>query len=226
VPHHVALISAEGMDGWIGHSILRRSDIVVHHTMDCDHALQIVLREDCQLAILEEWEGCTAFQRFLSELLFSINKQNFRVILITNSMAPGKGTMPIAEILPRPCDPNAFDRAIVRALGIGERAGKRHLVRIHLSGSSKDEMNLGLAVCVVLNSGGMLVESPKPLPEGKVFFWSFQGVQDLKGLRIQGRILRKAPPEGEARGACYAVAFDEDAVQEKTRIALYLNQFA
>ena len=221
--HSVVLVSREGMEGWFGNTVLKRSDIDVHQTSDGKAAFQLVLRTNCRLVVAEDWPGCANFQGFLSEILFSIRKEDFRAILITDSMPAGPGASPIAYVHPPGCDPVAFDRSVVEHLGLKHRAGKRYLVRLFLSASSKDEMSLGLAVCLVLNGGGMVVESPKPLPVGKTYFWSFQGISQLKGIRIPGRVLRPAAPEGGAKGPCFAVAFDEDALQERTLIALYLN---
>lgn len=220
----VILVSKEGMEGWFGMTVLKRSDIAVQHTADCRSALQLVLRSECRLVVLEEWDGCPTFQVLLSELLFSIRKADFRVILLTNSMPPGPAAAPIAEVFPVPCDRDAFDRCLVDHLGLRPRAGKRRLVRLYLSATSRDEQSMGMAVCLVLNAAGMLVEAPTPLPLGKTYFWSFQGIPQLKGFRIQGRVLRPTSPEGGAKGHCFAVAFDEDAVQERTTLALYLDE--
>jgi hypothetical protein len=221
--HSVVLVSREGMEGWFGSTVLKRSDIEVHHTSDCRTAFQLVLKTDCRLVVAEDWPGCANFQGFLSEILFSFRKEDFRAILITGSMPPGPGAPPIVFVHPSGVDPDTFDRSVVEHLGLKPRAGKRYLVRLFLSASSRDEMSMGLAVCLILNGGGMLVESPKPLPVGKNYYWSFQGIPQLKGIRVPGRVLRPAAPEGGAKGPCFAVAFDEDALQERTLIAMYLS---
>lgn len=221
--HRVVLISREGMEGWFGQSALKRSDVEVHATSDTEGALQLIIRSDCQVVVAEEWPGCKHFTKLVGELLFSIRREGFQVILLTNSMPPGPGGAPIAHVLPVPCDRDDFDRALAGALGLKSRAGKRHLVRLHLSASSREEGNLGMAVCLVLNPAGMIVESPRPLPLGKTFFWSFQGVPQLHGARVPGRVLRQEATQPGSRASTYAVGFDEGAADVRARIAQYLD---
>ena len=38
--HSVVLVSREGLEGWFGGTVLKRSDIEVHHEADCHVAFQ------------------------------------------------------------------------------------------------------------------------------------------------------------------------------------------
>lgn len=221
--HRVVLVAGEGMEGWFGQTALKRSDVEVQATSDTEGALQLVIRSDCQVVVAEEWPECKRYQRLVSDLLFSIRREGFQLILLTNSMPPGPGRPPIAQVLPVPCDRDEFDRALLGVLGLKSRAGKRHLVRLHVSAVSPEEMNLGMAVCLVINPAGMMVESPRPLPLGKIYFWSFQGVPQLHGARVPGRILRQEATQPGSRASVYAVGFDEGAAEARAHIAHYLE---
>jgi len=219
----VILISRSGMDGWWRGTALGRSDLQVQAAQYFAEGYRLVVSGRRDLVVAEDWPGADGFLPFVRELTTALDQQTFKVILLTNRLLPGEVGRPVFELLRVPCTPEELNEKVVQALELHPRASQRHLVRLHVGVEHGHQVEFARAVTLQINAGGMLLECMDHLPTERPFTFTFQGVHELEGLVLPGRILRRESAPQLSRVFRYVVAFDPEAKEARVRLARYLD---
>ncbi len=220
----VVLISPSGMDSWWRNTVLGRTSLDVHCAHDFQEGYRLLVNLRRDLLVVEDWPGADGFLPFVKELTGSLSQQHFKAILVTNRVDQADMRPPVCEVLPIPCHVDEINRSVVAALDLTPRAGQRHLVRFHVGAEKTPEITCGTVVTLQINAGGMLVESPQHIPEGRRLLWTFHGIPELKDVVIPGTVLRREGTPHPHRGFHYVVGFAEEAKEQRARLAKYLEE--
>jgi len=202
--YKLLILSKEKESSWENFEILKRKDFSIKYERDFQKGFEILIRENFDLFVAEEKPHDFSFKNFCASILNQLKVPNIKGILIcsTTKIEP---IGPFKEVLYMPLNCERFNFAIAKALNLKTRASTRYIVRMHLGLIGENVKNFKTCVTLNISSEGMLVESTKPLPIGKVFLWTFQGIKDLEGFTIKGQILNKADEERYRYGVKFII---------------------
>jgi hypothetical protein len=219
----VVLKTEEGFEGWWKDTILRRADLDVLPTKDYETAFQRIMENDPELFIVEEWSDHVRLQLFIRRVRASYTVGRLKGLVITPIENPDLNKPPVSKVLLLPLTVSELNGTVAKLLNLPRRGARRYLVRMMVN--AKPEVNQAgeSAVTINLSSSGMLVQTNKPLTIGKRLYWSFTGVDELKGVLIPGTVLRGTADKVLPNIQCYAIKFDEDAKLEMEYLEKYLS---
>ena len=221
--YNVLVISKTDPNAWWMNTILERGDFSVRFVRNPARGLKEVTRTPCDLFILEDWPHDPALPRLLESVRHDIHTLAVAGLVITSAQDTAFQGEPIQGVLTAPFTAEALNDAIARTLGLPTRVQHRYLMRMMVGRGRRPSRGVEGVITVNINSGGMLVESLKPLTVGKRYVWHFSGPEAIDGLRLPGRVLRHMA-RGRTGIRHYIVQFDTRAKDERQRLGHYLME--
>lgn len=220
----VLLISKSSPSSWDNVGILKRKDFNVIFENDFEEAFQRLTKEDFNLFIAEENPFDNTFLIFINQILNQLKVPTLKGILICSATKDLEEMGPFKKILFTPLEPEDLNDAIAKILNLKQRASRRYIVRMHLGIREEGTSFFTTCTTINLNKSGMLIETTKSLPIGKVYFWTFQGAKELDGLTIKGKIVNEAKMESFSLNFRYGVQFLEECIKEIKKIEEFLKE--
>lgn len=220
--YKIILISNSSPSSWKEVGILQRKDFNVVYEKNFEEAFQKLCREKYDLFIAEEFPYDDSFLVFINKVLNQLKVNTTKGIIITSTSNLSPAGI-IKVVLKTPLKPEDLDNAIANILNLKKRIFKRCIVRMHL-GFGEDVHIFKTCTTINLNKGGMLIETSSALPIGKVYWWTFQGVKELEGLSIKGKIVSEMPQEGFSLNFRYGVQFLDEFSEAAKKIEEFLRE--
>ncbi len=220
----ILLISKSSPTSWDNVGILKRKDFNVIFESNFEEAFQKLTKEDFDLFIAEENPFDNTFLIFINQIINQLKVPTLKGILICSETKDLEEIGPFKKILFTPLEPEDLNEAIAKVLNLKQRASRRYIVRMHLGVSEEGTGFFTTCTTINLNKGGMLIETTKSLPIGKVFWWTFQGAKELDGLTIKGKIVNEAMMESFSLNFRYGVQFLEECSKEIKKIEEFLKE--
>jgi len=220
----ILLLSKSSPSSWDNVGILKRKDFNVIFESNFEEGFQKLLKENFDLFILEENPFDNTFLIFVNQVLNQLKIPTLKGILICSITKDLKEIGPFKKILFTPLEPDDLNEAIAKVLNLKQRASRRYIVRMHLRVDEEGTNFFTTCTTINLNKGGMLIETTKSLPIGKVYFWTFQGAKELDGLTIKGRIVNEAKMETFSLNFRYGVQFLEECKEAIEKIEEFLKE--
>ena len=220
---NVLVISKTDPNAWWTNTILERGDFAVRFIKSPVQGLKAVTRSPCDLFIIEDWPHDPALPRLLEALRRDIRTLAVAGLVITSVPDMSLQGEPVQAVLTAPITAEALNDAIARTLGLPTRVQHRYLMRMMVGRRGRSSKPKESVITVNINSGGMLVESLKPLTVGRLYTWCFSGPESIDGLCIPGRVLRHVSPRLRGIGH-YIVQFDRSAKDQRQRLGHYLME--
>jgi hypothetical protein len=218
----VLVLSKTDPNGWWTNTILERGDFAVRFIRNPDQGFRAIARGPCDLFIIEDWPRDPRLPRRLEGLRCDLRTFVMAGLVITAVPDPALLGEPVQAVLTAPFNPEGLNDAIARTLGLPSRVQDRHPMRMTAGWRGRSSKPDESVITININSGGMLVESLRPLEVGKRYSWHFGGPESLEGLSIPGRILRTVPASGGTRK--YMIQFDRSAQEARQRLGHYLAE--
>jgi PilZ domain len=218
----VIIVSDPSADAWWRLSLLKRADLRVYPAKDYAAALEILAKVPSSLLIVEERPG-GGLTVFLDTVRRAFVTPSLGVVLLCDRMPPGPLVPPVVRTFPRPCSLAAFDLYLAETLAIQPRKSQRHLVKIQLTLDFDRDSLVGPAATLDMSADGMRIETVDSLALGQRYTWTFSGITELAGLKIQGTILREDTPSTQGSLHRYAVRFDRVNPRDRQTIERYLS---
>ena len=219
----VVIVFDPAADAWWRLSLLKRAELHVYPAKDYATALEILAKVPCSLLIVEERPG-GGLTGFLDTVRRAFVTPSLKVVLLCDRMPPGPPMPPVVRIMPRPCSLASFDLCLAEILDIHPRRSQRHLVRIQLTLNMERGSPVGPAATLDLSVDGIRIETADSLTLGQRYTWTFSGITELAGLKIQGTILREDTPATQGSLHRYAVHFDHVSPHDRQTIERYLSK--
>lgn len=220
--YKILVISNSSPSSWEVVGILKRKDFNVIYERSFEEGFQKLLKEKFDLFIAEEIPYDNSFLIFVNRVLNQIKMPWIKGILVcsTTSLIPAGS---IKYVLKTPLKPDDLNEAIANALNLRKRSSGRYIVRMHVG--IGDEIRL-LRTCTTINinKGGMLIETNTSLPIGKIYWWTFQGVKELEGVTVKGKVVNEAPVEGFSGNYRYGIQFLEGPLDSLKKIEEFLKE--
>lgn len=216
----VIFISNFSVDSLDSAGILKRKDFNLTYTKDFDYAFDVLVKENFDLFIAEETPNDLKFLTFISKILNQLKIPHLKGILICSTSKNIKPTGPIKDVLFSPVNPLDFSNSVANVLGLKARNSIRYLVRMHLGLKDQEQKFLQTCVTINISKDGMLIETNKKLPIGKVFYWTFQGSKFIDSLTIKGKILNEEKLDKFYR---YGICFEKDNVEPLKKLSNFLE---
>lgn len=217
----VIIVSDPSPDAWWHLSLLKRADLKVYPAKDYAAALAILAKVPCSLLVVEERPG-GGLAGFLYTVRQTYVTPSFKIVLLCDRLPPGPPVPPVVRTLPRPCSLAAFDLCLAEILDIHPRRSQRHLVRMQLTLGMERGPLAGPAATLDISVEGMKVETADSLTLGQRYTWTFSGISELAGLKIQGTILREDAQATQGSLHRYAVRFDHVSPHDRQIIERHL----
>ena len=218
---NVLLLAAEppGLD--FNTSVLGRPVVQLHTETEPSGAIEAIGKIGYQLVVVDAEIG-----RMTASVFLEAVKQNLAIrppFLLVGARKNLPGPWPFA-IRPQATEDGleAFDRAVIQALGMQLRRARRYLVRMTFVDSTEGAL-LGYSCSV--STSGMLLATPKNFPPLTRVRLEIKGVKELSGLIFEAMVLREeAPPEGQDKDQFYhALQFQPESGDALHKLADYLK---
>lgn len=217
-------LSKSSSKEWEKLEILKRKDFLLTFESSFEEGFQKLVRDKYDLFIAEEDPFSNSFLIFINQVLNQLKISNLKGIVICSKGTEIKEVGPIKKIIFKPFKMEELEDSIISCLNLKKRISRRYLVRMHLGIGEDKFSSFKTCVAINLNKGGMLIEAQGNLPIGKTYWWTFQGVKELEGISIKGKIVNEAPVEGFSLNFRYGVKFDEECRDSIKRIEKYLEE--
>jgi hypothetical protein len=219
--HNVLLLAAEppGLD--FSASVLGKPVVKLRTETEPGGAIEAIGGIGYQLVVVDAEIG-----RMTASVFLEAVKQNLPIrppFILVGARKNLPGPWPFA-VRPQAAEEGieAFDRAIIQALGMQLRRARRYLVRLTFVDSAEQAL-LGFSCSI--STSGVLLATPKNFPPLTRVQLEIKGVKELSGLIFDAMVLREeAPPEGQDKDQFYhALQFQTGAGDAMHKLADYLK---
>lgn len=217
----VILCSAQGLDGPLGHPILRREDIELSVFEDLPRAFIELKSKRVDLLILEEGASAEATLAMVRRVGDVTVNPDIKIICLWKSPPPADLPDSLVRSLPCPPSDDAFEKAITESLAVEARKARRILLRMSLSMRAAEQSFLCSTVDV--SRTGFLVECNRSLQPKATYDVKFMGLPGRPLPQFRARIVREEPPKAKLRLHYYACAFDGVSPEDIERLAEVLG---
>lgn len=222
--YKLIFLSNSFKEDWKKIEVLKRKDFLLTFENSFEEGFQKLVRDKYDLFIAEENPFSNSFLIFINQVLNQLKISALKGIVICTKGTEIKEVGPIKKIIFKPFKMEELEDAIISCLNLKKRTSRRYIVRMHLGIGEDKFASFKTCVAINLNKGGMLIETQGNLPIGKVYWWTFQGVKELEGVSIKGKIINEAPMEGFSLNFRYGIKFDEECKEAIKKIEEYLEE--
>ncbi len=217
----VILCSSQGIEGPLGHPVLRREDIELSVFGELPRALIELRSKRIDLLILEEsgsQEETLALLRRVGDVTAN---PDVKIICLWKGAPPSDVPESLATSLVYPPAADVYDRAVTGALAVEARKARRILLRMSLSMRTAEQSFLCSTVDV--SRSGLLVECNRPLQTNGQYDVKFMGLPGRPLPQFKVRVVRENPPRAKLRLRYYACTFDGVPQADIERLAEVLD---
>ncbi len=218
---NVILCSSQGMEGPLGHPILRREDIELSVFSELPRALIELRSKRIDLLILEEsgsQEETLALLRRVGDVTAN---PDVKIVCLWKGTSPVGVPESLATSLSYPPEADAYEKTLAGALAVETRKARRILLRMSLSMRTGEQSFLCSTVDV--SRSGLLIECNRPLQADGIYDVKFMGLPGRPLPQFRVRIVRENPPKAKLRLRYYACAFDGTSRDDIARLAEVLD---
>jgi hypothetical protein len=217
----VILCSAQGVDGPLGHPILKREGVELSVFNELPRAFLELKSKRVDLLILEEGgsvEETLALVRRVGDVTANVD---IKIICLWKHAPPADLPESLALSLPFPPPADEFEKAITEALAVEARKARRVLLRMSLSMRAADQSFLCATVDV--SRTGFLVECNRTLQVNANYDVRFMGLPGRPLPQFQARVVREKPRKAKLTLRYYACAFNGMPPEDVERLAEALD---
>lgn len=217
----VIVCSTQGVDGPLGHPILKREDIELSVFDELPRAFIELKSKRVDLLILEEGGSVEETVTLVRRVGDVTANANIRIICLWKHAPPSDLPESLARSLPFPPPADDFERAITEALAVDARKARRILLRMGLSMRTGEQSFLCSTVDV--SRTGFLVECNRTLQVNAIYDVRFMGLPGRPLPQFRARVVREKAPKAKLKLLYYACAFDEMPPEDMERLAEALD---